>query len=112
MTLDNQCETQLRNQVHNIIKSIETGLYETECEDGCNAWDYLENALDIEYVSSSRGGYLGARILVAYGGPSIWINTRNRQVEGYWWTLNYSAGYFEDQLGLDDCLEQYFDSTR
>ncbi|MEQ8627083.1 hypothetical protein [Ekhidna sp.] len=112
MTVDNQCKIQLRNQVHSIIKSIETGQYETECEEGCNAWDYLENALDIEYVSSSRGEYLGARILVAYGGPSIWINTRNRQVEGYWWSDNYTAGYHEDQLELDDYLEEYFNDTR
>lgn len=112
MTTDNQCQIQLRSLVHSIIKSIETGQYETECEDGCNAWDYLENALDIEYVSSSRGEYLGALILVAYGGPSIWINTRHRQVEGYWWTLKYSAGYHDDQLELDDVLEVYFESSR
>jgi len=28
---------------------------------------------------------LGARLLVAFGGPNIWIDTSRGIVEGYWW---------------------------
>ena len=69
------------------------------------ASDYLANALDIEYIISGRGEYLGARILVTFGGPNIWINTRSGVVEGYWWTDKFFAS-FSDGMGLDDFLQE------
>lgn len=99
----------LQDHVDYIAKQISTGDYDfepsEEGEEG-NAYDYLKDALDIEYVVNSKGEYLGARVLVAFGGPNIWINTRTKTVEGYWWTTQASAGYWEDALGLDDALEE------
>ena len=67
--------------------------------------DYLQDALDIEYVVGSDGEYRGARVLVAFGGPNIWVNTRSKQVEGYWWGESASAS-FDDEIGLDDALAE------
>ena len=69
--------------------------------------DYLEGALDIEYVVGSDGEYRGARVLVAFGGPTIWINTRTNQVEGAWWQDSAHAT-FDDAIGLDETLEELF----
>lgn len=110
--MNSQCEVQLRNQVSNIAKSIETGQYETDSDEGCSAWDYITDALDIEYISSARGEYLGARILVAFGGPNIWINTRSRQVEGLWWSDSFTASYYDDKLDLDSYLQEHFECMR
>lgn len=72
------------------------------------AFDYLQEALDIEYiVASDRKTLLGARVLVAFGGPNIWVNTRTNTVEGYWWGESASAT-FTDSIGLDDALEDLF----
>jgi len=70
-----------------------------------NAYDYLDDALDIEYIMSSRGEYLGARVLVAFGGPNIWVNTRTHTVEGHWWGDSAYAG-FTDSIGLDEALSE------
>lgn len=70
-----------------------------------SAFDYLSDALDIEYIVNGKGEYLGARVLVAFGGPNIWINTRAKQVEGYWWGDSAFAS-FKDELGLDDALSE------
>ena len=78
-----------------------------ESEGEFSAFDYLQDALDIEYIVSSKKEYLGARVLVAFGGPNIWINTRTKTVEGYWWSDSASAS-FQDNLGLDDALEELF----
>ena len=72
-----------------------------------SAFDYLQDALDIEYIVNSKGEYLGARVLVAFGGPNIWINTRTKTVEGYWWSDSASAS-FQDNIGLDEALEELF----
>jgi len=76
-----------------------------ENEGEFSAFDYLQDALDIEYIVSSKGDYLGARVLVAFGGPNIWVNTRTNTVEGHWWGDNAYAG-FTDNIGLDDALRE------
>lgn len=70
-----------------------------------SAFDYLQDALDIEYIVNNKGEYLGARVLVAFGGPNIWINTRTGIVEGVWWSERAEAS-FKDNLGLDEALEE------
>jgi len=69
------------------------------------ASDYLSDVLDIQYIVTGSGDYLGARILVAFGGPNIWINTQSGVVEGYWWG-DSAFSSFTDNIGLDDFLEE------
>lgn len=97
----------LENHVRSIAKTIEQGLNSEENEgQQMDGLEYLANMLDIEYiVASDRKTLLGARVLVAFGGPNIWINTRTKQVEGYWWADCYIASYDEDNIGLNECIE-------
>lgn len=78
---------------------------DVENEGEFSAFDYLEDVLDIEYVVNGKGEYLGARVLVAFGGPNIWVNTRTNTVEGAWWESRANAS-FTDNLGLNDALEE------
>jgi len=104
-------QEQLFQQCKHIADQINSGEYETHDNDEpCNAYDYLSDALDIEYTVSSHGEYLGARVLVAYGGPNIWINTRTKTIEGYWWSDRAEAYYYDDALGLDDALAELWAS--
>jgi hypothetical protein len=99
----------LKNHVGEIVKRIEQGFDETETNyDGeqMSAFDYLQDALDIEYIVNSKKEYLGARVLVAFGGPNIWINTRTKQVEGAWWGESFTMPYHQDSIGLDEALEE------
>ena len=70
-----------------------------------NAFDYLQDALDIEYIVNGKREYLGARVLVAFGGPNIWVDTRRGIVEGAWWGKHATAP-FTDNIGLDEALEE------
>ena len=105
-------QNELFQQCRHIADQIESGEYESSNKDESDdyldqgAFDYLSDALDIEYTVNSKREYLGARVLVAFGGPNIWINTRNKTVEGYWWSDRAETNYFEDKLGLDDALEE------
>ena len=105
----NENLTDLQKNVQSIARQLTSGDYDfdaenREYEEPCAA-DYLGDVLDIEYIISSRKDYLGARLLVAFGGPNIWINTRSKQVEGYWWGESHFQS-FEDTLGIDDYLEE------
>jgi hypothetical protein len=96
------------NFVQHIADTLTNGFDEDELNaDGeqMSAFDYLQDALDIEYIVNGKGEYLGARVLVAFGGPNIWVNTRTNTVEGHWWSDSCTAS-FTDNIGLDDALEE------
>ena len=103
-------DNRLAEMVKNIANTIHTGTYETDNEDGPSAYDYLEDALDIQYIINSDKQYLGARVLVAFGGPNIWINTQTQTIEGYWWGDSSFSSYHNDPLGIDQYLEETYNS--
>ena len=92
--LNKDSKSDLEYQVDSIIDTLESGHYETEDENGPNGFDYLTDALDINYIINGDKTYKGARILVAFGGPNIWIDTFNQQVEGYWWGETIIKSYY------------------
>ena len=72
---------------------------------GAHAW--MEDTYDIRYYVDSSKRYLGAEILVAGGGPTIWVDTWTNEVRGYWGTDRVQR-YFIDNLGLDDYCEEMY----
>lgn len=103
MTIDT--ETRLQDHVQQIADKLTNGFGDELNFDNqpLDAFDYLQDALDIEYIVNKDRNYLGARILVAFGGPNIWVNTRTKLVEGYWWG-EYAKASFDDGIGLDEAL--------
>lgn len=97
----------VKNHVQHIATMLSNGFGDEKNADGedFDAFDYLTDALDIEYIVNNRGEYLGARVLVAFGGPNIWVNTRTHTVEGHWWGDSAYAS-FADSIGLDDALRE------
>jgi len=96
----------LKENVLHIINTIQNGMdsYENEGEP-MDAYEYLSDVLDIEYcISSDKKTVLGARILVAFGGPNIWINTRTKQVEGYWWNDSCIMSYENDEMDIENAV--------
>ena len=105
-----ETETRLQDHVQEIARRLTEGFDSADLNDDgeeLTAFDYLQDALDIEYIVNSKREYLGARVLVAFGGPNIWINTRTNTVEGYWWGDKATAT-FDDGLGLDEALNELF----
>lgn len=77
--------------------------------DELTAYDYLQDALDIRYTVNAAREYLGARILVGYGGPNVWIDTNTNALEVYWGqtATRYLPSEFIEQL--DVALEELWD---
>ena len=56
-----------------------------DCEQ-VSLFDHLENVLDIEYrIGSDRKTFKSVRLMVACGGPNIFIDTAASEVQLYWW---------------------------
>ena len=47
--------------------------------------EWLGDVYDVEYTIGSDKEYRGVRIMIACGGPDIYINTNSGDVELYWW---------------------------
>lgn len=64
-------------------------------EDSYTALDYVDEALDIVYHVRGRHDVIGAELLLTYGGPNIFLDTRDRVIKGYW-----AGDYAEVRLGI------------
>ena len=91
------CEEQLRRMCREIADDITKG-------EG-NAHEWMEGVYDIEWITFRDHSYKAARLMVAGGGPSIWVNLQTKTVDGYWWGDTCKCP-FVDNLGLDEYLEE------
>ena len=82
------CEDQLRRMCRSIADSIDTPEMITDEETG-------------------EKRYLGCELLVAGGGPTIWVNTWTKEVEGYWGGDKVLEPFI-DNIGLDDYNEEMY----
>lgn len=90
------------------VDGIDYGL----CEgDAVTMWDWFscDDVYDIEYMIGSDGEYRGVRLMVACGGPNIYINTRRGEIEGYWWTDSATAWLPSEVCNaIDDVWSEYY----
>ena len=118
----------IKKQVQHIVNTLENPPLQCEecreeyteetatdyCECGgpihtMSGFDYLTDALDIEWtLSSDKQTLLGARVLVCFGGPNVWIDTRNNRVDGHWWGDSYNEA-FTDNIGLNEAVEEIWE---
>jgi len=95
------CNKQLERMVKNIAENI------TEGKEDANKW--MEDVYNIEWITNQDHSYKAARLLVAGGGPNIWVNLLTNTVDGYWGSDKRSYG-FVDNIGLDDYLQELHES--
>ena len=108
------CEEQLRRMCKRIADDISEKAitryngYETEHDEddeGTLATRFMDHVYDIEWITHNDHSYKAARLMVAGGGPNIWVNLQDMNVEGYWGSDKCIHG-FVDEIGLDDYLEE------
>ena len=110
------CEEQLRRMCKRIADDItEKAItryngYETEHDEddeGTLATRCMEHVYDIRYIVDREKRYYSAELLVAGGGPTIWVNLNTKEVEGYWGGDRVTEPFI-DNIGLDDYLEEMY----
>ena len=113
------CEEQLRRMCKRIADDItEKAItsyngYETEHDEddeGTLATRFMEGVYDIRYIVDREKRYYSAELLVAGGGPTIWVNLNTKEVEGYWGGDRVTEPFI-DNIGLDDYLEELYASS-
>ncbi len=94
------CEKQLRRMCDSIAEAVE--------QNQAFGWDEEEDylmAYSYSFVIGSDKKYKHVRVMVAGGGPNIWIDTQDQEVQGFWgsyvykkpiYNLDHVDDYFED----------------
>ena len=104
------CGQQLRRMCKNIARDITDAKqqdYVDQPRKDITAHDWMEGTYDIRYLVDREKRYMAAEIMVAGGGPTIWVNLNTMEVEGYWGSDRVTEPFI-DNLGLDDyCQEMY-----
>jgi len=101
------CEGQLRRMCKNIADSITYPVDNSEHGEHASAGSWMEDTYGIRYLVDQDKRYLGAEILCAGGGPTIWVDTWNKEVKGYWGGDRVTVG-FCDNLDLDGYCEEMY----
>ena len=102
------CEQQLRRMCKSIAEEISNDSHDGEIG---GASRFMEDVYDIEWITHRDHSYRAARLLVAGGGPTIWVNVKNDEVEGYW-AGDHCTEAFQDNIGLRAYLEELHASTK
>jgi len=101
------CEEQLRR----MCKDIADGITDPDKEYWNDTHKWMEGVYDIRYIVDREKRYYSAELLVAGGGPTIWVNLNMKEVEGYWGGDRVIEPFI-DNLGLDDYCEEMYASTK
>ena len=110
------CEGQLRRMCRSIADGITNPVISNdEQEDGSveqhgGVSEWMEDVYDIRYLVDREKRYLGCELMVAGGGPTIWVNTYTKEVEGYWGGDRVTWSFI-DNIGLDDYNEEMYDCS-
>ena len=96
------CEGKLRRICKNIAQELTDG--KTKEGDNIYVENFMEGVYDIEWITHRDHSYKAARLMVAGGGPNIWVNLQDMTVDGYWGCDKVIEPWV-DEIGLDDYLE-------
>ena len=115
----NRHEETSGEQLRRMCKDIADGITNPvtsndEQEDGSveqhgGASEWMEDVYDIRYIVDRDKRYMGAELMVAGGGPTIWVNLYTNEVEGYWGGDRVTAPFI-DNLELNEYCEELYGS--
>lgn len=101
MSYEENFQKQFQKTVERIADTLEEikddGFYEQVDEE--DKW-YFEDVYNIDYIWRLGYGLMGLRVMVACGGPNIWVDTFEKTVHGYW------GGDEAIAYLTDDCCEK------
>jgi len=96
-------------QLERMVKSYAEDITEPKTPTLDDAHEFMNHVYNIEWITHQDHTYKAARLLVAGGGPNIWVNLQTNTVDGYWGSDNRSWS-FQDNIGLDNYLQEIHES--
>ena len=92
-------------KMERMVKSYADDITEPKTPTLDDAHQFMDGVYNIEWITHQDHSYKAARLLVAGGGPNIWVNLQTYTVDGYWASDKFSWS-FRDNIGLDEYLQE------
>jgi hypothetical protein len=107
----NDSELQLRRMVNAYAEYVINGKMrffpnDKDVVDDTNGDQYYE-AYNIKYIIGNDGSFHDVMIMLAGGGPTIWLDTWRQEVRGSWGCDTYTKYIYDYEYILDYWEEQY-----
>ena len=99
------CEKELRDMCERYAKDARTGEMRFWPKDDDDEEHY--EAYSIRYIINGTGEYLGARLMLAGGGPTVWVDTFLEEVQGFWGSDKCSYPIWDHKY-IDDHWEEMY----
>ena len=77
-----------------------------------SVYDYLDDIYDVEYTLYGDLTYKAVRLMIACGGPNIYVNTKSGDVELFWWTETARYPLSRDVINEIDAMYEEFYQCR
>lgn len=76
-------------------------------------WDYFEDVYNARFVLDSNLHYFAVKLMVACGGPNVWVSTESENVELFWWGDHASYPLSRDAVcAIDEFAQDWYEMRR
>ena len=99
------CEKQLRDMCKRYAADASAGEMRFYPKDEDDEDQY--EAYAIRYIIDGSGEYLGARLMIAGGGPTVWVDTWEGEIQGFWGSDKCSYPIWDHKY-IDDHWEEMY----
>ena len=82
MSYQEDFQKQFQKRIQNIADVLEE-IKDNDFYDEDGNW-YFDDIYNTDFIWRLGYGLIGVRIMVACGGPNIWVDTFEKTVHGYW----------------------------
>ncbi len=79
---------------------------EEDYKNGETFTSYINDMLDVKYILNRDKSFNGVQLLAAFGGSTIWIDTSDMEIKGYWGIDRYYCRLDGD---IADEIDMYFE---
>ena len=100
-----EAELQLRDMVKSYAEDVISGKMKFYPEDDDD--DNYYEAYSVKYIVDHEGRLEDVMIMLAGGGPTVWLDTHAQEVQGYWGGIKYTKPIYDYEYIVDYWDEMY-----
>ena len=79
----------------------------------CGMWEYFDDVYNIRYVVDGDLDYCGVNVMIACGGPNIWVDTYSQTVDLYWGGDHVSYELWSSTTDeIDEIFREQYETLR
>lgn len=110
---EKECQERV-DSIANYLNDLVVNDNDVDKEDECQSlYDYFNDVYDIEYRIDGEGNYKSVKLMIAGGGPNIYVDTADAYVKLYWGSTYEQAPIsYTVSDEIDNIFEEMYLSTK